>query len=209
MNLTRARSIDEAMKLLDQHNIDLVLSDYRLSDGDGLGLLEALAEKEMKTPVVILTAYGDEMIASELIQAGAYDYLTKDRLSKESLARSITKAVEKGRLRREIQMAQAKMAEMATRDELTGLYNRRYFEAALEREIANARRHERELVLCMIDLDHFKQVNDTYGHAAGDSVLSEIGKMLKQWPGRVIFPAVTAVRSLPSFCLTPLWRAAE
>ena len=70
------------------------------------------------------------------------------------------------------------MAEMATRDELTGLYNRRYFMETLQREVAKAKRYETKLTLCVIDLDHFKNVNDSYGHSAGDSVLSGIGRLL-------------------------------
>ena len=181
MNLTRAKGIAEAMELLDQNNIDIVLSAYRLSDGNGGDLLEALAEKEIQTPVVILTAHGDDMVASKLIQAGAYDYLTKDGLSKKSISRSITGAVEKARLKKEIQMAQAKMAEMATLDELTGLYNRRYFEDAFNRDFARAKRHGTGLVLSMMDLDHFKEINDTYGHSAGDMVLSETGEIIRRW----------------------------
>ena len=181
MNLIRAKGIDEAMELLDQNNIDIVLSAYRLPDGNGGDLLEALAEKEIETPVVILTAYGDDMIASELIQAGAYDYLTKNRLSKKSISQSINSAVEKARLKREIRMVQDKMAEMATLDELTGLYNRRYFEDAFNRDFARAKRHGPELVLSMMDLDHFKEINDTYGHSAGDMVLSETGKIIRRW----------------------------
>ena len=122
------------------------------------------------------------MIASaELIQAGAYDYLTKNRLSKKSISQSITSAVEKARLKREIRMVQDKMAEMATLDELTGLYNRRYFEDAFNRDFARAKRHGPELVLSMMDLDHFKEINDTYGHSAGDMVLSETGKIIRRW----------------------------
>ncbi len=181
INLTRAVNIGDAIKKLDQNPMDLILSAYRLPDGNGLDLLETLDRKGIETPVVILTGYGNEMIATELIQAGASDYLTIDRLSKETISQSITRALEKARLNKEIKMAQEKIAEMATRDELTGLYNRRYFLEALERELARAKRHEAGLAICMMDLDHFKRVNDTHGHAGGDKVLSEIGKMIKGW----------------------------
>ena len=70
---------------------------------------------------------------------------------------------------------------MVVKDSLTGLYNRRYFEEALEREVSRARRYETNLTLCMMDLDHFKQINDTHGHPAGDLVLSEFGRMLREW----------------------------
>ncbi|HEY5653492.1 MAG TPA: GGDEF domain-containing protein [Pontiella sp.] len=68
--------------------------------------------------------------------------------------------------------------EQATRDWLTGLYNRRYFEATLADHIAIAERYERELSLVLLDLDHFKQINDTQGHLSGDTVLQNFSKWL-------------------------------
>jgi two-component system cell cycle response regulator len=67
---------------------------------------------------------------------------------------------------------------MSVRDELTGMFNRRYFREALEREISGAQRYNHGLALCMIDLDHFKRVNDTHGHLCGDRVLQEFGRLL-------------------------------
>jgi two-component system cell cycle response regulator len=73
------------------------------------------------------------------------------------------------------------MAEMSIRDALTGLYNRRFFSEALERETARSIRNRTDLVLCIMDLDFFKQINDTMGHQTGDMVLSELGRMLTDW----------------------------
>jgi two-component system cell cycle response regulator len=77
-----------------------------------------------------------------------------------------------------MRMAQEKLAEMSVRDELTGMFNRRYFREALEREVSGAQRYGHVLALCMIDLDHFKRVNDTHGHLCGDRVLQEFGRLL-------------------------------
>jgi two-component system cell cycle response regulator len=137
-------------------------------------------EKRSEIPVVILRGGGDEMTASQVIQAGAYDYLPKEMASSKSLSGVISSSLEKFRLKKQQDEAQKKIVEMATRDELTGLYNRRYFMEALEREVSRAKRYETDLALCMIDLDHFKRINDTYGHPAGDKVLLEIGKILKE-----------------------------
>ena len=181
IKLSRSKGIDDAMKALDQNQIDIIISALQLPDGDGFKLLEVLGKNRIETPVVIVADHGSEMVASELIQAGAYGYLTKDLLSREALSSRLNSALEKARLKREIKMAQDKMAEMATMDELTGLYNRRYFMDVVEREIARTKRHGTGLALSMMDLDHFKKINDTYGHSAGDTVLSEIGKILKKW----------------------------
>jgi diguanylate cyclase (GGDEF)-like protein len=67
----------------------------------------------------------------------------------------------------------------AVRDGLTGLYNRRYFEEAAERELARAKRYHRQLSMMVLDVDHFKRFNDTHGHDAGDSLLREVGQLLR------------------------------
>jgi diguanylate cyclase (GGDEF)-like protein/PAS domain S-box-containing protein len=80
----------------------------------------------------------------------------------------------------EIESLQAHLHELAIRDSLTGLFNRRYLDETLERELSRARRGNYEISLMLIDLDHFKQFNDTYGHKAGDQVLISLGKYLPQ-----------------------------
>lgn len=79
----------------------------------------------------------------------------------------------------EIEDLHERLQERAMRDPLTGLYNRRYLDETVPRELARAKRDGYPLCLAMIDLDHFKQVNDTYGHMAGDQVLQQLGRMLK------------------------------
>ena len=180
IKVTRARDIEEALQLAERGLFDLILADYVLSDGSGLELMETLYKNKIETPVIVITAQGSEMAASQVIQAGGYDYMPLDMVNEKSLSRSISNVLEKARLKREIRVTQKKITEMAIRDELTGLFNRRYFLETLEREVARARRYDIGLLLCMIDLDHFKKVNDTYGHPAGDMVLSEVSKMLQE-----------------------------
>jgi two-component system cell cycle response regulator len=120
------------------------------------------------------------MIASQIIQAGAYDYIPKDRISVKILSRSINATMEKFRLKKDLNAAHKMMAKMSTMDDLTGLYNRRYFTEALEREISRTKRQKDCFALCIADIDHFKAVNDTYTHLAGDMVLIEMAKILKK-----------------------------
>ena len=96
--------------------------------------------------------------------------------------------MEKGKLKREIRTARRKISEMATLDELTGLYNRRYLMEALERERARSERHNKDLSLCMMDLDFFKRVNDKLGHTAGDRVLADMGRIIKEWSRQTDIP---------------------
>lgn len=91
----------------------------------------------------------------------------------ERLAEQVGLAVANLRLRDSLR-------NQAIRDALTGLYNRRHFEEVAEREIARAKRHERPLVFMMLDVDHFKRFNDSYGHDAGDYLLREVGQLLRR-----------------------------
>ncbi len=179
--LSRANSVREAMQVLQQGGYDLILLDYFLPDGNGLDFLRRMERKGFEIPVAVITGQGAERIASKVLQAGAYDYLPKDMVTEKRLSRVISNSLEKSRLRREIDESQKKIAQMSIKDELTGLYSRRYFIEALEREVSRAKRYETDMVLCMMDLDYFKRINDTYGHLAGDMVLCEIGTMLKAY----------------------------
>ncbi len=176
--LTRVKSIRAGFKQLETGKFDLIFLDYLLPDGNGLDFLETVNRKGFDIPVVVITGQGDELIASRIIQAGACDYLPKAKVSGKALLRIISNAMEKAGLRREMRIAQEKLAEMSVRDELTGLFNRRYFQEALEREVSGAERYGHVLTLCMIDLDHFKRVNDSYGHLCGDRVLREFGRLV-------------------------------
>ncbi len=178
VRLHRVTGIAEAVKYMKRVTPDVVLLDYSLPDGNGIDFLRMMNRDDRDVPVIIITGHGDETIASRAIQEGAFDYFAKDNLNSKSLSRSIANTMEKARLKREIRQAQKKLAEMATKDELTGLYNRRYFMEALKRETAKALRTKTLFTLFIFDLDHFKQINDTYGHPAGDRVLAGVAGLI-------------------------------
>ncbi len=180
IELVRATSIEQAMQVLERAEYDLILLDYSLPDGNGLDFLRGMEKKRFEIPVVVITGKADEMSGLQMIQAGAYDYLPKDKLGDESLSRVIFNALEKDRLQREIKKTLKKTVDRSSRDELTGLHNRVYLVEALEREVSRAKRYETNMVLCMMDLDHFRAINDAHGHPAGDMVLTEIGRLLKE-----------------------------
>lgn len=180
IQIERAEDIDIGFERLAEKSYDLVFVDFALPSGNALDFLAKMEEKQLETPVIVITGKGDEMIASQVIQCGAYDYLPKSRISKKSLARIIHNTLEKFRMKTEIKQAMEKMAELSTKDELTDLYNRRYFMESAEREVAGTARYGKNLSLLMLDLDFFKQINDTHGHPAGDAVLKQTARMLKQ-----------------------------
>ena len=188
IQLSRAETLKDGLRLVDKISPDLVLLDYLLPGGDGFDFLRALKADKKDIPLVILTGQGDEMVASRLIQEGADDYLTKARFDLESIARCFRNVMERKKLKREIRTARRKISEMATLDELTGIYNRRYFMEALARERSRAERHGEVLSLCMMDLDLFKRVNDKLGHTAGDLVLADMGRIIREWSRQTDLP---------------------
>ena len=181
LELSRAETLEDGLRQVDEISPDLVLLDYLLPGGDGFDFLRALKAGKKDIPLVILTGQGDEMVVSRLIQEGADDYLNKARFNRESITRCFRNVMEREKLKRELRTSQRKISEMATLDELTGLYNRRFFMEALERERARAERHGKDLSLCMMDLDLFKRVNDKLGHTAGDLVLTDMGRIVREW----------------------------
>ncbi|MBP1740239.1 MAG: hypothetical protein H6Q48_2532 [Deltaproteobacteria bacterium] len=179
LRLSRARSIQDGLLCLERNNFDLVLLDYLLPDGNGLDFLKTMNARRIDVPVVFITGQGDEMIAAKAIQAGACDYLTKGKISRDSLLKSIMYALEKARLSQEVSHIQKRIVEMSIRDELTGLYNRRYMEEMLHVEFSRAKTYQTDLSCMILDLDHFKRVNDSFGHVFGDFVLREFAACLK------------------------------
>ncbi|MBD3219094.1 MAG: diguanylate cyclase [candidate division Zixibacteria bacterium] len=180
IKISHASSMREGLDKIMSENFEVILLDYSLPDGDGLKFLTELRSLQKEIPVIVISGQGDEIIASRVIQMGAYDYLPKPAIGDgEILVRSIATVLEKSHIKLELKRTQEKLVEMSTRDEMTGLYNRRYFMEALDREISRALRYNSDLVLCVIDLDNFKLINDSFGHPAGDMIIECVGKILK------------------------------
>ncbi len=178
IKLSWVSNFKDSFAMLEHERFDLIFLDHFLNDGTSIEFLNDLNKEGIETPVIVVTGHGDEMLASQVIQMGAYEYLPKSKINTESLLRVINNTLERFRLRSDVKRAQAKMAEMSTVDELTKLHNRRYFIEALDGEFERAIRYDAEIALVVLDLDYFKKVNDTYGHPTGDRVLTVVGKIL-------------------------------
>jgi diguanylate cyclase (GGDEF)-like protein len=169
-----------AFKTIMEHPPDLVLCDLVMPGFDGLKFLGLKASrKELEQiPVIILTAEDDLDRKAEILERGASDYVTKPFHEKELLAR-VRIHTKLKLLQDELLEKNAQLEDLSITDPLTGLANRRRLMTRLEEEVSRARRYKTPLSVVMIDIDHFKQVNDTHGHAMGDEVLRNIGAMLK------------------------------
>lgn len=169
-----------AFKMIMEQPPDVVLCDLVMPGFDGLKFLGLKASrKELEQiPVIILTAEDDLDRKAEILERGASDYVTKPFHEKELLAR-VRIHTKLKLLQDELREKNAQLEELSVTDALTGLANRRHLMTKLEQEVQRARRYKTPLSVVMIDIDHFKLVNDTYGHAMGDEVLRNIGKLLK------------------------------
>ncbi len=149
------------------------LLDYRLDEGrDGLQLLRAARAAGNSTPTIFLTADTDPALDEAALQAGAMDFLVKAEFTPRMLARSVRYACKLGETLDQLR-------QLATHDALTGLRNRREFERLLAEEWERCTRFGRPFSLVVCDIDHFKKINDTHGHAAGDVVLKHVAGLLR------------------------------
>ncbi len=158
---------------------ELVLLDWMMPEMDGLEVVRHIRTLQTDRPpyIIMLTARGEKEDIIAGLDAGASDYLSKPFDPGELRAR-----IEVGRRMVELQDALIEsreiMAHQATHDALTGLLNRRAILDRLKEELARAGRQGDVLAVGMCDIDHFKQVNDAYGHHAGDDALRGLAKIL-------------------------------
>lgn len=137
-----------------------------------------LLEAAPATPIIVLTGLSDESFGVDAVKSGAQDYLTKGDIDGRILKRAMFYAVERKKLEIALKQTRDLFERQARIDYLTGIYNRLMFNELLEAELQRARRYGTELSLIMFDLDHFKNINDTYGHNIGDHVLKEVSQLI-------------------------------
>ncbi|MDP3902781.1 MAG: diguanylate cyclase [Methylococcaceae bacterium] len=188
------RDGESALKHVIEHNPQLVITDWRMKPMDGLTLCKALRSSEIgkNLYLIMLTANESEDDLVAAFDAGIDDFVTKPVSLRVLLARIragqrivlLQQEVEQEkhdiqRYSAELAVANRRLGMMANTDILTGLPNRRYALTRLEQEWDTAQRYNRPLSVLMLDLDHFKSVNDTLGHDAGDVVLAHAAKIMK------------------------------
>ncbi len=175
-----ATSGHQAIEIFEREHPDLVITDWVMPDLTGIELCQQIraGAQSPYTYVIILTSNAEKENVVKGLSAGADDYLTKPFHRDELLAR-----VHVGRrlidLHRQIEAKNRLLEELALTDPLTGLPNRRAIEGWSARQLSGAARHGFSLWAVLMDLDHFKSVNDTYGHDAGDTVLKKFGEVLR------------------------------
>ncbi len=169
----------QGFKILAEKRPDVVVCDLVMPGFDGLKFLSLRAAKTelAQIPVIMLTSEDDLERKMEVFDRGAADYVVKPFSDKELVARVRVHYRVKA-LQDELLQTNARLETLSIKDSLTGLYNRRHLDVVLVRELQHMQRYHVPMALMMIDLDHFKRVNDTYGHAMGDEVLRNVSRLI-------------------------------
>ncbi len=191
--VVEAASAEDALKVFGEKHCPLVISDIRMGGMSGLELLDEVKRLRPQTLVVIMSAYVSIDSAIAALKAGAYDYLIKPFEDLELIVSVVRRAMENITLIKErnslvvhlkksnkaLKELSRRFRDLAIRDGLTGLYNHGYLLDALAGEVSRAMRYDRPLSVIFLDVDHFKQYNDQFGHQRGDMVLKQVSQILK------------------------------
>ncbi|HEY0190765.1 MAG TPA: GGDEF domain-containing response regulator [Kofleriaceae bacterium] len=171
--VTPATRVDDAARAMSFHSYDFVISDLTLPDARGLDAVRRLQPLAPDAPFLVLTGTDDEELALEAVKQGAQDYLVKGQIDAVSLRRTLSHA-------RERKQTWNRLREQSRHDPLTGAANRAALRERIEATLAKASRRRVAFAVLFIDLDRFKAINDSCGHAAGDIVLCEIAERMRQ-----------------------------
>ncbi len=174
--VSTASSGREGLRMATENPVDVVLLDVNLPDLSGIEVMRQIVKN--KSAIVILITGDDARYSHEsAVQEGASDFIVKPVRLSELIMR-IKQARGVRSLAESKERLIADLERLAIRDELTGLFNYRHFQGQLRAEVQRALRYQRPLSLIVLDVDHFKAVNDALGHAEGDRVLAGIARVL-------------------------------
>jgi two-component system cell cycle response regulator len=170
----------EAWEILQREKIQLVLTDWVMPDMDGVELTRRIREANFDyyVYIILLTARTSTQDIIAGLEAGADDYIIKP-FDVDELRARLTISERILGLERKLRDTLSQMREMAMHDSLTGTFNRRAIYGVIEEELSRSKREEKPLSLILMDIDHFKNVNDQFGHAAGDEALRQVAQALK------------------------------
>lgn len=159
---------------------DLIIMDVMMPEMEGYEVCQKLkSESEtMDIPVIMVTAREEPADKIRGLELGAVDYIAKPFHAGELIARVATHIRIK-ELNEAVQEKNRQLQKLADKDVLTNLYTRRFFEEHVGKDLQRAQRYSESLSCMFIDIDHFKQFNDTYGHQAGDEILTTMGALIR------------------------------
>jgi len=164
--------LSRGLDFLSSQKPGIVLLDLSLPDSHGLETFDKVFAHSPSVPIIVLTGNDDQMLALSAVKTGAQDYLVKGKLDRELLVRAMHYSIERKRY-------QEQLEHQANYDALTGLPNRNLLHDRLKQAVFAQRQH-RSIAVVFIDLDHFKFINDSLGHSAGDRLLRQMADRLRE-----------------------------
>jgi two-component system cell cycle response regulator len=172
---------EKALDAFQSNSYDLVITDFLLKGKiSGLGIVrEIRSSPKSYIPILVISGFDDASRKIEILRSGASDFVPKPIMEEELLARVRT-LVSNKRMIDELEHQKKLLMELALTDQLTSLYNRHCLMDLAPKQIALAQRHAYNLSIMVIDIDHFKKINDMHGHQSGDEVLVTVGDILKE-----------------------------
>ncbi len=173
-----AASAQEAVHLIREFKPHLVLTDQDMPGLTGLEMLRELRSQLNYVAVIFVSGRSDTEMITQALMAGADDYIRKPFRFEELLAR-VEACLRTRDLHEELLNANERLQDMVDRDYLTGLFNMRSMYDRIDGELKRAQRYNRQLACVMIDMDHFKTVNDGHDHLFGSFVLKEVGNIIQ------------------------------
>jgi two-component system cell cycle response regulator len=162
---------------LDKGRIDLILTDSHMPEKSRAAWLAEISEKQL-APVIMLTESGTEAVAFDTSQGGPVGYLARDSLSPGKLSNIINVVLGEWTRLQQANATGEKLERLTTLDPLTGLYNRQTILGKLPELINLADRYKEDFSLAMMDIDHLRRINDSYGHLIGDEVLEKVASLI-------------------------------
>lgn len=199
IDLQVASTLNEALSLLKNIAFNAIVANLSLPDSRGADTARSLNLRAPDTPMIVITTADREDAGLQAMQHGAAGYMVQNEISGAMLRRELRHAIERKRAETDIKMmlaekemlisqltaanaelehSRAAIAELAIRDDLTGIFNRRELNRLMVEEIERSRRSKLPLALVLMDIDHFKKINDVHGHPAGDKILRQLGSLL-------------------------------
>ena len=178
ISLILAQDGQEGLDLCAECRPEIILTDIRMPVLDGIKMAKRIKEMNMDAQIIVLSASNETHNILEAIDIGINNYVLKP-IQTEKLIRSIEQCLDRLRLTEQLKQKEEYIRRMAYYDHLTGLPNRQLFREFLHKSIAHAERHKRILSVLFLDVDGFKNINDTLGHTVGDQLLKAIAERLK------------------------------
>ncbi len=176
---------EEALKIMETTDVDIVITDIMMPRIDGMELT-LLIRKKYNADVIVMTGFLEDYTYEETIDRGASDFIQKPVSINElivrvkRLLRERQILAERNRAEKALRDSEKRFQELSITDGLTGLYNSRHFYSQLQNEVDRYERYKRPLTMLLLDIDNFKNYNDSYGHLEGDIVLMRLAEVINR-----------------------------